>query len=252
MNMRPLSHIGLFGFGRFGRFLGLHLGNHLDVAAYDPRPFETALPRGVRWAALEEAAAAPVVVLTVPIRALRPTLVSIAPHLMPSAIVIDTASVKVWPMHWMRTLLPPGTQILGTHPLFGPDSAHGGLQGQKMVTVSTGCRARRSVHRFLEGLGLEVIEATAELHDQQMAETQALTHWVGRGLERMNARPREIDTLGYRRLLEILEYVSNDSRELFEDLERWNPYAAEVRARLLGALIDLDRELPTAGIPEDA
>jgi prephenate dehydrogenase len=76
-----------------------------------------------------------------------------------------------------------------------------------------------------------------------MAETQSLVHWIGRALARTGARPRDLDTTGYRRLLEILGYVTGDTWELFRDLQRWNPYAARARARLLASLSEIHREV---------
>jgi len=35
------------------------------------------------------------------------------------------------PVRWMRELLPPDVAILGSHPMFGPDSAAESLQGRK-------------------------------------------------------------------------------------------------------------------------
>ena len=240
----PPPSITVIGCGRFGRFLTEQLAPIVGAAVWDADPTRLGdLPAGARPVSWDEACAGEVLVLAVPIRALPALLDRLGKQVRPRSLVIDTASVKVWPMRWMRASLPGTVQILGTHPLFGPDSAPRGLDGQRLVLVPERVRYPHLVRRTLESLGLRCVETTAEGHDREIAETQALTHWIGRALERCGARPRDVDTLGYRRLLEILRYVENDSWELFEDLERWNPYARPVRQRFLEALAHLDDEI---------
>lgn len=251
---------GLIGYGRFGAFAAGHLAARASVCAWDlrwgagaegPAPVSGPEPessRQVRAASLAETARARVVILAVPIGAIPDALDRIRPHLTPPTLVADTASVKVWPCRWLLEFLP-AIEACGTHPLFGPDSAAGGLSGHKVAFVPLRLRRPRRVRSFLEAMGLKVITTTAEEHDRAMAETQSLVHWIGRALERVEARPRDLDTLGYRRLLEILEYVVKDSLELFADLQRWNPYSAASRAALLRALEELDRALTPAPEP---
>jgi prephenate dehydrogenase len=62
-------------------------------------------------------------------------------------------------------------------------------------------------------------------------------------LGRMDARPQEIDTEGYKRLLRILEVVEHDIWQLFEDMHRFNRYAAEARRRLLQAAATIQGKL---------
>lgn len=235
---------GVIGFGRFGKLLALELSERGRVRVTDPRLGQTSGSEGqVEAASLPDTCEARVVVFAVPIRALPGALRDAAPHLSPQTIVADTCSVKVWPERWLRAELPPEVEIVATHPLFGPDSVAEGLADQKVVVVPVRLRHRRAVSRFLESYGLQVLWTTAEEHDRELARTQALTHWIGRGLERIGASPQALDTVGYRRLLEILHYVSRDSYVLFEDMERWNPFAPETRNRFLEVLAALDRDL---------
>jgi prephenate dehydrogenase len=59
----------------------------------------------------------------------------------------------------------------------------------------------------------------------------------------MGARPQEIDTEGYQRLLRILEVVEHDTWQLFEDMNRFNPHAAEIRQRFMQALAEIGAQL---------
>ena len=59
---------------------------------------------------------------------------------------------------------------------------------------------------------------------------------IGRTLMDMNSTSMEIDTKGYRRLLKILETVENDSVQLFNDMNKYNPYAKDMRGSLESSL----------------
>ncbi len=72
----------------------------------------------------------------------------------------------------------------------------------------------------------------ADEHDRLAADSQGVTHFVGRTLERFGFAPTPIDTLGTRLLHEITAQVTNDTQQLFEDLQTRNPYTGAMRLRL--------------------
>ena len=233
---------GVFGFGRFGQMVVRELEPHGEVVVHDPGN-PPAFP--VRKVSLEEAASARSVILAVPIRAIDDVLRSVSPHLQPGTLVLDVASVKTYPLTWMGAILPPHVDFVGTHPLFGPDSAKTGISGHRIVLVPGRIEPLRldRMHRFLHRIGLRTVSTTPEAHDRAMARTQALTHWLGRALNDFGAGPESIDTHGYRLLLQVATWAGRDRRELFEDMHRFNPFATEVRTRFRTALDLLDAEL---------
>jgi prephenate dehydrogenase len=193
----------------------------------------------------EEAVACDFVVLTVAISAMESACRRMAPHLRRGQVVIDTCSVKVEPVRVMQAELPDSVEILGTHPLFGPDSGKDGIAGLKIVL----CPARiseasyRPIREFLEGLKLDVIEATPEEHDRQAARTQALFHALAQTLSRLGWGGERIATPGPEALFQLMGAVQNDSFQLFLDMQRQNPYAAEYRRKFLEAFAALDRQI---------
>lgn len=221
----------------------LHLRDRVDLRVYDVDP--------ARLAAVAEAAdladvcRCRYVVLAVPISAVPETLDRIRPLLEPGAVVIDTCSVKVRPIEWMLQRLPESVEVLGTHPLFGPDSGRDGIVGLKVVL----CPARVSegtvenVRAFLESLGLVVLVTTPEEHDRQMALTQAIFHLLAQAFARLGWGLSPIATPGPEAFLRLVRTVQNDTRQLFIDMERQNPFAAEYRRRFLDELERLDAEL---------
>jgi prephenate dehydrogenase len=241
--------IGIIGFGRFGKLMTRYLAEDCQVMVYDRnRDSEEIASRGGIASSLPEVCRQPTVVLAVPISSMVEVLEIIRGQLTPGSLVIDVCSVKVLPVAWMVDLLPQEVGILGTHPMFGPDSASDTLAGKKIVL----CRERSSderygrVKRYLLSKGLIVIETTPDEHDREISVSLALTHTIGRALAEFDARPQQIDTEGYKRLLHILEVVENDTWQLFEDMNRYNPHAPAKRKAFLKALQDIDAALTGA------
>lgn len=240
------SAIGIIGLGRFGRLMARYLSDDFSVRAYDPSVAAAEMrAAGAEPGTLESVASAAVVALAVPISALQGVLERVVPHLTPGSLLLDVCSVKELPLRWMLRAVPDSVELVGTHPMFGPDSAADSLQGRKIVLCPVRIAPERlaRVRDFLVSKGLQVIETTAEDHDRQIAVSLALTHVIGRALGRMGARPQEIDTEGYKRLLRILEVVEHDTWQLFEDMNRFNPHAAGIRQRFMQALAEIEAKL---------
>lgn len=222
------SRIGLIGLGAFGAFARAHVARHAEVVAHDP-----AQP----GASLAEAAACPVVILAVPLAALADVARAIAPMLMPGTLVIDVCSVKSAPLALLDAILPEQVDIVGTHPLFGPQSGKDGIAGLP-VAVCPARRGRRRllVSRFLAGtLSLDVVALPAEEHDRQMATVQGLTHLLARIVLEMDVGDTRLATPTFRHLLRMVDTVRHDSEALFRTILDSNPHAAAMRARFRAA-----------------
>ncbi len=232
--------IGLIGYGRFGRLTVQNLSPNFKVYVHtrSADKKQDIAAAGGALTTLEKACAQKVVILCVPISAMQSTLKQIAPLLRSDAIVVDVCSVKVLPVQWMKDLLPPSVEILATHPMFGPDSANRSVTGFKVVLCPERIQPERyeKIKLALRNLNLNLIETTADEHDQKIAVSLALTHFIGRTLAEFGAEPLDIDTEGYKRLLHILEVVNNDTWQLFEDMHRFNPYAGEKRQDFITAM----------------
>jgi prephenate dehydrogenase len=229
--------IGLLGYGRLGRLLTAQLSADFEWIIHDP-----AHP-GEAFASMPEAAACEIVVLAVPISAMEPVCREIAPFLQPGQLLMDTCSVKMHPLEVMRRFIPEGIEIIGTHPLFGPDSARDGLRGHKVVLCPLTHGRVSEVSGYLESRGLRVIMATPEEHDRAMAETQCLFHLMARAIQEMGLRTGEIATPGPARLYSDFGILQQDTRQLFIDLQNLNPFAAEIRRRFIDTLLRLDASL---------
>jgi prephenate dehydrogenase len=238
--------IGLIGFGRFGALTARYLARDFPVGVYSRSQSAAEIAvSGARAFSLEEVCRQPFVILCVPISAMPATLRRIAPLVSSGSVVIDVCSVKIYPLQWMRAYLPPDVFILGTHPMFGPDSAADSLTGRKLVLCQERMPDRRyqRVRRYLMAKQLEVIETTPEEHDRQIAVSLSLTHFIGRSLSAFGAGALKIDTEGYRRLVYTLGVVEHDSWQLFEDMHRYNPFARQARLDFMQAMQAIDAKL---------
>jgi len=225
------ERLGLIGFGAFGRLTARHLSAWFDILAHDPAASDD--EGFATLTNLATAAACPTVVLAVPVEALDATLVAIGPHLRPDALVIDVGSVKVKPAQAMNALLPPGVRVVGTHPLFGPQSGKDGIAGLRIAVCEVrGAKDARRVAAFCRrALGLKMFQVSPEDHDREAATVQGLTHLIARVLMAMEPLPTRMTTASFDRLMQAVDMVRHDSPAVFRAIERDNPFAAEVRER---------------------
>ena len=225
--------VGVYGLGRFGSFWAEMLARSVPVCAYSRSP-DRPTPPGVRRVGEDEVLAQPVIFLCVAISAVEDVLVRTARRLPREVLVMDTCSVKSYPVGLMERLLPATTSILGTHPMFGPDSARNGVANLPMILcpVRIAARELEMWRAFFASLGLSVTVMTPDDHDREAAFTQGVAHYIGRVLSDLGIQRSPIGTVGYNKLLEIVEQTCNDPLQLFLDLQRFNPHTREMRARL--------------------
>jgi prephenate dehydrogenase len=245
------KRIGVIGLGRFGRLMIRYLAQDFTVTVYDRRGRKGEIEAlGGMMGSLPETCRCDVVIPAVPISAMQEMLRRMADRLRPEALVVDVCSVKVYPVRWMRRLLPDSVAILATHPMFGPDSAAASLKGRKIVLCPE--RIERASYEkmavYLKSKGLVVIESTPDAHDRQIAVSLALTHFIGRSLYEFGAVAQEVDTEGYQRLLHTLEVVTHDTWQLFADMYHYNPYAGREMRDFLSAADRIAERLAARGI----
>lgn len=228
--------IGIYGLGRFGSFFAKCFEQHNhEVVAYSinsKAPIEN-----VAFVTEDEVLSSDVLIFCVAISSFEKLLKRVGNRIKKPTIVLDTCSVKTYPVKWMLDNIK-GTTIVPTHPMFGPDSGKNGVKGLPMVLCPLDIENEdyKKMKREFEGWGLVVREMSAREHDKQAAYSQGVTHFVGRMLERLEMKPTEIATVGYKNLMTIVEQTCNDPLKLFYDLQRFNPYAKEMRLKIQVAI----------------
>lgn len=240
--------IGIVGVGQFGSYLASQLergGHRVHRAdAGDPPP--------ARDRELARACASSIVIFAVPIRDFERALIETRERIAPDALIMDVCSVKVIPCALLERHLPHMATV-GTHPLFGPQSAPVSCAGQRVAvcaipgaigSAASEAAATRAEQLF-RTLSLDVVRCTAADHDAQVARTQFLTHFIGRGAVRAGITRLPLSTKSHDALMDIVDVVGTDSMELFEDMAAFNPMARTVRAEFLAALRLIDEQLTT-------
>jgi prephenate dehydrogenase len=235
--------IAIIGFGRFGKLLANILSPYGEVFIIARKKIDNVKFKQIEYKDLKKI---DWVIPSVPISSLKKVLKEINPFLKKGALVMDVCSVKVHPSKWMQEILSKDIQILASHPMFGPDSVKNGkLENLDIVFCPIRIDDIKSeeVEEIFESMGLNVVETTPEDHDQQNAISLALVHFIGRGLKGIDVSHQKITTMGFKRLLQLKDNVTNDSMELFRDMNNFNPYAREIRRRYVESLQKIDSML---------
>ncbi len=235
--------VGILGYGRFGAaFARIVEAAGGRVRVHDPH---VEVPAAIS-APLVEACAAEIVVVAVPVSEVRVVVEALRPHLAPSTLVLDVASVKVLPEQALRAVLGAEIPWVATHPLFGPVSLARGEPLRVVVCpndLHPGAAERAKA--FYERLGCAVLLEGAEAHDRAMAETHAVAFFVAKGIVDAGlAANVPFAPPSFQALERTVEVVRADAGHLFSAIQRENPFAAAARARLLEALAEVDRTLP--------
>jgi prephenate dehydrogenase len=239
--------VGLMGFGAFGRLIARHLRPHCRLLAFDPALPPDVGAGGIIAADPSEIAVCDIVILAVPVAALSEAIASLRPHLRVGAVVVDVGSVKLGPAATMLAELPGDVEIVGTHPLFGPQSGRDGIEGLKIALCPIRGASAWRIAAFLRRiLRLKVIMTTPEEHDREAALVQGLTHLIAKILVRMEPLPRRMTTASFDLLMRATEMVRHDSPAVFLAIEQANPHARPVRDRFFALAEEmrahLDRE----------
>jgi prephenate dehydrogenase len=188
---KETRRVVIVGLGLIGGSIGLRLKAAelpgLEIVGTDAdRSNERAAKKSGaidRGAHLTEAVRdAQLVIIAVPISALRDVFTAIAPNLAEGAVVTDTASTKGEVMKWAAELLPESVSFVGGHPMAGKeqsgiDHADAALfEGHAYCvcpTVSSSPTAIKSVVGLAQTLGAEPVFIDAEEHDVYAA---AISH----------------------------------------------------------------------------
>ena len=223
--------VGIYGLGRFGLFWALTLSKIVEVQAFSKH---SPVPKGIKAVSEDELSHSDILFLCNSISSMEEICKRLSGKLKKGTIIADTCSVKVFPIRTMLKYLPEDVHIVGTHPMFGPDSGKNGVKGFPIALCPVRIdesKLGRVVSLFSK-LELRIERLSAEEHDYEAAYSQGITHFVGRTLNLLALKPSRISTAGYEDLLDIIHQTCNDQWQLFIDLQKFNPYTEDMRKKL--------------------
>lgn len=257
-----MTKVSIVGFGRFGQTLYHLIKDDFSVIIYDKGSIshaeltkDTKVVKNVADIYNSEA-----IFYCVPISAFEDVITAHKKYFQEQHLLIDVLSVKMHPAKVFKKYLKGiKTQALLTHPMFGPDSSKNGFEGLPLIIDKF--MADDNNFKFWKGYfqnkKLNVFEMSSQDHDRLAANSQGLTHFIGRLLNTYHFKSTAIDSLGTKKLLEVVEQTCNDTWQLFTDLQHYNPYTKQMRIRL-GKIYDqiynkllpkqVDKKLLTFGI----
>jgi prephenate dehydrogenase len=227
------------GYGAMGRWLISQIKGIKGVEIFISGPNELvgkkyAKEEGIEYFKDNKEASkdADVVVISVPIQKTVDVIKEVAPGLKSGALLTDMTSVKVKPINAMLKYAPKDVEIIGAHPIFGPDTPS--FNGQVVVLVPVRTRFwLQKVKKFLERKGAIVVITTAEEHDKIMSIVQGLTHYsmiVFGGV--MKEQDADVKTLRrfsspiYRALIPIVYRVV--AQDVHAHIQIHNPFIKDV------------------------
>jgi prephenate dehydrogenase len=246
MTKSTISSVCIVGFGAFGQLIAEHLHPYFPIVVIDPAvPHISGDFQGrVIVGTIADIWRCDLVILAVPVSDFTSTIRRLRDHLRPGSIVVDVGSVKVNPAKTMQIELPSHVEIIGTHPLFGPQSAKNGIRGRKIAICHIRGRATLRIAAFLRRfLGLKVFFTTPEDHDKEAAIVQGITHLIAKVMVRMEPLPTRLTTASFDHLIQAIEMVRFDAPSVFHAIERANPYASKVRERFFTLSAEIRDEL---------
>jgi len=224
--------VTIIGYGRFGKTLHNLLKDDFTVTIYR----RTAdIQNNDITSDLKKAYESDVILYAVPIESFEAVITEHKKYIRNNHILIDVLSVKTFPEKiFKKHLSGSSTQAILTHPLFGPDSSKHGFENLPIVINKF--LAKDDTYEFWKKYftdkKLRVIELTPQQHDKMAASSQGLTHFIGRLLQEFDIKETSIDTVGSKKLFEVMEQTCNDTWELFNNLQHYNPYTKKMRIDL--------------------
>ncbi len=237
--------VGIFGYGRFGHaFADLLSDAGLSVRAVDAAV--TIPSHHHAGSAAELLTQSDTVVLAVPVHKIHSTLTALRPDLNGNHLVMDVASVKRGAVNAMSEILAQNVPWIATHPLFGPSSIALGERPLDVVICPNEQHptATSRARQLYEHIGCRVSEQDADEHDRLMAKTHALAFFVAKGMIDIGAGEELASAPpSFRAMAKTIESTRSDAGHLFRAIQRDNPYSAEAREQLLGALTRVHNQL---------
>ena len=220
MNLDHNSPVVVIGAqGQMGqRFVSAFIGHGNPVTQLDHPLNMHTLAQAVPQAAL--------VLLCVPIPAMKSVVNLVAPHLSPQTILADICSVKIGPLNIM--LEATTTPVVGTHPLFGPQTNAEELR--IAITPGRDELAASQVAACFRDLKFTPFMTTAQEHDQAMAYIQGLNFVTT--VAYLCASPAQTGleqffTPSFARRMEAATKMITEDASLFTTMFEDNPHSLE-------------------------
>jgi len=219
--------IGLYGFGTFGKFLYKYLKDYNFDVITSPEKYDN----DEDFFNLKM----DIIIFCNSINSFEEVISKIKnmnPLFFNDKLIVDVLSVKEYPYDIYKKY-NIYENILLTHPMFGPNSVNQNelWDNKKFVYYPVNIKLHNLYNIFMDFLNYtkcKLILMDPFEHDKFVAESQFITHFIGKSLKELNLKTTPINTLNYDNLLNLIENIGNDSFELFKGMAIKNNYTSQV------------------------
>ncbi|MCD6290754.1 MAG: prephenate dehydrogenase/arogenate dehydrogenase family protein [Anaerolineae bacterium] len=227
------AQITIVGLGLIGSSIGKALcqgDRTFEVVGHDRDPKVTATARKIgavdrtEWNLIQACEKADLIILALPVTAIRETLEAIAEDLKPGCVITDTASIKVPVLQWAEELLPPHAYFIGGDPIVSTSVEGGGVDAASAdllrnavyclcPTSTVSPDAVRVVSDLVSRVGAQPLFLDAAEHDGLTAGVDHLPSIVAAALLEVTALStpwREMRKLAGGQYQSVTNLMSND------------------------------------------
>lgn len=200
------AKVTIIGVGVIGGSIGLALkeaGAEFEIVGHDIDPSTTkkacqigAIDRA-EWNLISAVEGANLVIISIPVLAVKETMQAIADYLEEGAIVTDTTTIKERVLRWAEEFLPPSVHFIGGDPIVdeektGIEAARANLFHGATYCLTPSPRAHPKAVEFMDNLvralGANPFYLEPAEHDGQMAVAEHLPYLLAAALFRMASR----------------------------------------------------------------
>jgi prephenate dehydrogenase len=257
--MAEQIQITIVGTGCIGTSIGLALHQAkqpLLVVGHDKEPSHANTARTMKaidksdWNLIGACENADLVILSIPLNAIEPTLKAAGPYLKQGSVVTDTASVKAPVVEWATALLPPSVHFVGGDPVVtstgsGPGAASADLFRNSLYCITPAPSTHPDAVSLISGLavllGGRPYYLDAVEHDGLAAGVAHLPHALAVAMVRSSSRQaawRELRKLAGGSFEQVGVVMGEDPDAMADlllanrdNLARWlDSYGAELQA----------------------
>ncbi|AEH60141.1 Prephenate dehydrogenase [Methanosalsum zhilinae DSM 4017] len=240
MSCRELEVLIIGGTGEMGQWFAPFFNrNGFNVTVWGKsQRVDIAEKMGVRFAMDLDSAVArsDIVIISVPINITEKMIAETAPKMKSGSLLMDFTSLKVKPLEAMLSHAPPGVEVIGTHPMFGPSVSS--LHGQIIILTPPTKRCRKW-HPFIRsvfeenGAHIEIVDAGE--HDLMVSVIQGLTHFayiaIGTTFMQIDfdvARSRRFMSPVYEIMVDFVGRILDQNPYLYAMIQMENPEVLRV------------------------
>jgi chorismate mutase/prephenate dehydrogenase len=222
----------------FGQFL---LSQGFEVQVADPAGAPSGMPMVADWRALPDLDAFDFIVVATPLGVSGVILNELALR-RPKGVVFDLGSLKSPLRGGLHALRSAGVKVTSLHPMFGPSTEL--LSGRHVIFIDLGSAEALTAARalFAPTMAEQVVMSLDE-HDRLVAYILGLSHALNIAFftalaESGEAAPKlaRMSSTTFDAQLDVATNVSEESPELYYEIQALNDYGAESLQALSGAV----------------